>query len=82
MSSVDPSNGPTPVASFKPEQMRYNFWDAALVVEFARAVGLFAVLRLQARLQAWLGHRVHLVPKDSLRPEVLEQVLSDGRRAA
>ena len=28
-----PSNGPTPAASFKPErQMRYNFWDAALVL--------------------------------------------------
>lgn len=31
MFSAAPSNGPTPVAFFKPErQMRYNFWDAAL----------------------------------------------------
>jgi hypothetical protein len=34
MFSAGPSNGPTPAASFKLErQMRYNFWDAALIAE-------------------------------------------------
>ena len=56
--------------------------DIDLVVEFNRAVGLFALLRLQARLESWLGRRVDLVPNDSLRPEVRERVLAEGLRAA
>jgi predicted nucleotidyltransferase len=56
--------------------------DVDLVVEFDRAVGLFALLRLQARLASWLGRRVDLVPTDSLRPEIRERVLTEGLRAA
>ena len=56
--------------------------DIDLVVEFDRAVGLFALLRLQACLESWLGRRVDLVPRDSLRPEVRERVLAEGLRAA
>ena len=56
--------------------------DVDLLVEFDRAVGLFAVIRLQARLESWLGRRVDLVPTDSLRPELRERVLTEGVRAA
>jgi predicted nucleotidyltransferase len=56
--------------------------DIDLVVEFDRPVGLFALLRLQARLAIWLGRRVDLVPSDSLRPEIRERVLTEGLRAA
>jgi uncharacterized protein len=56
--------------------------DIDLVVEFDRAVGLFGLLRLQARLESWLGRPVDLVPKDSLRPEVRARVIAEGLRAA
>jgi predicted nucleotidyltransferase len=56
--------------------------DVDLVVEFDHAVGLFAVIRLQARLESWLGHRVDLVPTDSLHPEIRERVMAEGMRAA
>jgi predicted nucleotidyltransferase len=56
--------------------------DVDLVVEFDRAVGLFAVLRLQARLESWLGRRVDLVTRDSQTPDLPERVLAEGLRAA
>ncbi len=56
--------------------------DIDLLVDFDHPVGLFALLRLQARLQEWLGRPVDLVPRDSLRPELRERVLTEGLRAA
>ncbi|HKY36240.1 MAG TPA: nucleotidyltransferase family protein [Polyangiaceae bacterium] len=56
--------------------------DIDLLVDFDRPVGLFAPARLQAVLQVWLGRRVDLVPRDSLRPELRERVLTEGLRAA
>lgn len=56
--------------------------DIDLLVDFDRPVGLFALLRLQALLQVWLDRCVDLVPRDCLRPELRERVLTEGLRAA
>ena len=56
--------------------------DIDLLVDFDHPVGLFALHRLQSRLQEWLGRPVDLVPADSLRPELRGRVLAEGLRAA
>lgn len=56
--------------------------DVDLLVEFSRPVGLFAVARLKARLEAILSSRVDLVTEDALKPAMREHILWEARRAS
>jgi uncharacterized protein len=56
--------------------------DVDLLVEFDRRVGFFALFRLQAQLEAWLGIPVDLVTQDALRAEMRDRVWREALRAA
>jgi uncharacterized protein len=56
--------------------------DVDLLVEFDRRVGFFALLRLQAQLEAWLGIPVDLVTQDALHAEMRDRVWRGALRAA
>ena len=56
--------------------------DVDLLVEFDRRVGFFALFRLQAQLESWLGIPVDLVTQDALRAEMRDRVWREALRAA
>ena len=56
--------------------------DVDLLVDVARPVGLFAIARLRRFLEGTLHRTVDLVTPGGLRPEIRENVLRDGVRAA
>ena len=56
--------------------------DIDLLVEFDRAVGLFAFIDLRDYLQHVLGQRVDLVTPEALRPQLRERILAEAVRAA
>jgi len=51
-------------------------------VDFAITPGLFAFVRLKARLEAILGRRVDLVTEDALKPALRERILREAVHAA
>ncbi len=56
--------------------------DVDLLVEFSRPTGLFELFALRRRLEAILGHRVDLVPRDGLKPRIRDAVLREAIDAA
>ncbi len=52
--------------------------DIDLLVEFDRPFGLFLLIEVQIRLEELLGRRVDLVPRNSIHPELREQVLAEA----
>lgn len=56
--------------------------DVDLLVEFAKPVGLFEFVRLQAYLQELLGAKIDLVTEAALRPEFRQAVHRELVRAA
>ncbi len=56
--------------------------DVDLLVDLERPIGLFAFIRLQMQLEAWLGRSVDLVTPEGLRPELRDRVLREAVRAA
>jgi uncharacterized protein len=56
--------------------------DIDLLVDFARPVGLFEFVGLQAYLASILGRRVDLVTRAALKPQMRERVLTEAVRAA
>ena len=55
--------------------------DVDLVVDFDHPVGYFAIFRLKALLEAWLGRRVDST-QDAVRPELEQRIDQEGLRAA
>ena len=53
-----------------------------ILVDFAITPGLFAFVRLKARLEAILGRRVDLVTEDALKPALRERILRKAVHAA
>ena len=53
--------------------------DLLVVFQPDAAVGLIAFNRLRRELEAALGRRVDLVPKDGLKPIIRDEVLSDAQ---
>ncbi len=52
--------------------------DIDILVEFAKPVGLFEFVRLEAFLRRLLGKSVDLVTPDALRPQMRERVLREA----
>lgn len=52
--------------------------DIDILVEFAKTVGLFEFVRLEAFLRRLLGKSVDLVTPDALRPQMRERVLREA----
>lgn len=55
--------------------------DIDILVEFAKPVGLFQFVRLQAFLERLLGCSVDLVTPGALRPELRDRILGEAIRA-
>jgi len=53
--------------------------DLLVVFQPDAAVGLIAFNRLRRELEAALGRRVDLVPKDGLKPVIRDEVLSEAQ---
>ncbi len=51
--------------------------DIDILIEFRRAVGLIAFVRLKNRLTELLGIRVDLVMKKALKPKIGERILNE-----
>ena len=51
--------------------------DVDILVEFERPIGFFKFLDLEERLGEWLGARVDLVTRASLKPRIGERILSE-----
>ena len=56
--------------------------DVDLLVEFSRPVGLFEFLEVKEYLESIIGREVDLVPKDSLKPRIRDEVLAEAVDAA
>jgi predicted nucleotidyltransferase len=56
--------------------------DVDLLVDLDDTVTLFGLSRLKRHLEALLGRRVDVVPRESLRKEFREQVFAEEIRAA
>lgn len=56
--------------------------DIDLLVDFSGPVSLFQLSALRRRLEAMLGARVDLVPRDGLKPRIRESVLREAVDAA
>ncbi len=56
--------------------------DIDLLVEFNRPTSLFELFAIRRRLEAILGHRVDLVPRDGLKPRMRDAVLREAIDAA
>ena len=56
--------------------------DVDILVDFSITPGLFAFVRLKARLEALLGRRVDLVTEDALKPALRERILREAVHAA
>jgi predicted nucleotidyltransferase len=56
--------------------------DVDLLVEFTHPVGLFELVELQQQLEGWLQHTVDLVPRDSLKKQLEDDILAEAIRAA
>jgi predicted nucleotidyltransferase len=56
--------------------------DVDVLVELDRPMGLFGFVRLQHKLEVWLGRSVDLATADGLRPAVRESVLREARHGA
>jgi len=54
-----------------------NGSDVDILVEFGRPIGFFKFLELEERLGEWLGARVDLVTRASLKPRIGERILSE-----
>ena len=54
--------------------------DVDILVEFDRPVDLFAFCDVEDYLAELLGHKVDLVPRDSLKPLMSERILSEAVR--
>lgn len=52
--------------------------DVDLLVDLAPGTGLFALLRMQSTAESILGRPVDVVPADSLKPDVAENVLREA----
>jgi predicted nucleotidyltransferase len=52
--------------------------DVDVLVEFSRPVGMFHFLRVQARLQDWLGRKVDLVTRAALKSALRERILKEA----
>jgi predicted nucleotidyltransferase len=52
--------------------------DIDLLVDFVRPIDLFAFMELEEQLEAWLGARVDLVPKDALKPLLRNRILREA----
>jgi predicted nucleotidyltransferase len=51
--------------------------DVDILVEFERSIGFFRFLELEERLGEWLGARVDLVTRASLKPRIGKRILSE-----
>ena len=56
--------------------------DIDLLVEFSKPVGLFEFLEVKEYLESILGREVDLVPRDSLKPRIRDEVLAEAVDAA
>jgi len=56
--------------------------DIDVLVDLERGVTLFGLVRLQDWLEALLGRRVDVIPRDGLRKELRQQVFAEEIRAA
>ena len=52
--------------------------DVDVLVEFSRPVGMFHFLRVQRRLQDWLGRKVDLVTRQALKSALRERILKEA----
>lgn len=52
--------------------------DIDLLVDFVRPIDLFAFMELEEELEAWLGARVDLVPRDALKPLLRDRILREA----
>jgi len=51
--------------------------DVDLLVDLEPDAGIFALLQMQGESERILGRRVDLVPRDGLKPDVVEAVTSE-----
>jgi len=56
--------------------------DVDLLVDFDQTPTLFEFIRLRRTLSEHLGHRVDLVTRGALKPQLREQILREAVRAA
>ncbi len=56
--------------------------DVDLLIDLDRPMGLFGLARIQRQLEAWIGGRVDLVPRDSIKPAFRDAILREAVRAA
>jgi predicted nucleotidyltransferase len=55
--------------------------DVDLIVDFDRPIGLFHFFRVQRRLEEILGHRVDLVMREAVKPQLRERIFREAVRA-
>ncbi|CAN5381437.1 nucleotidyltransferase family protein [soil metagenome] len=51
--------------------------DVDILVDFEKPLGLFKFIRLQKQLEALLNHKVDLVSRNALKPQLRERILSE-----
>ncbi len=56
--------------------------DVDVLVEFSIPVGYFKFFDLQEYLETLLGHKVDLVPRDSIKPRLRDRILREAIDAA
>lgn len=54
-----------------------NESDIDLLVEFNRDIGLIEFCRLRRHLEEWMGKKVDLATRQSLRPEIEKSVMKE-----
>lgn len=51
--------------------------DVDILVDFNKPIGLFKFIRLQKQLEALLHHKVDLVSRPALKPQLRERILQE-----